>query len=289
MEGVGGNTTSELKPVNTYNSWNHKSKIYGTYKCLDNPLNIIKNAYSMKVDTTQWQSNRDGFSRLYKSLKNASISHQDILMMVGNPYAQTIQNWKNIPEARRQIIRKEYPEMDVATAAYLKWEAEKVHISNIKEGVDDCSLDFAMFASGIKGVVSTATTAWKLFFSRKVTETAVKNATKIEKVVNDCLTEAERKGFRGIRGKIEFNTPKGMARNRDTMINGRKYWGHVLDRMQDRGVPISAIESCIKTGKRLVAHSGREKYYDAVNKLSVVVDKKSGDVVTVMWETLKCK
>ena len=72
--------------------------------------------------------------------------------------------------------------MDVATAAYLKWKAENVRISNIKEGVDDVSLDFAMFATGVKGIVNTATTAWKLFFSRKITQTAVKNAPKIEKV-----------------------------------------------------------------------------------------------------------
>ena len=161
----------------------------------------IYDARHMKIDTTEYLVNRDNFHRLYQSLKHENISHQDILMMVGNPYAETIRRWKYIPEARRQIIRKEYPEMDVATAAYLNWEAEHVRISNIKEGVDDVSLDFAMFATGVKGIVSTATTAWKLFFSRKITQTAVKNATKIEKIAYN-LTEAERKGFRGIRGKL---------------------------------------------------------------------------------------
>ena len=163
-----------FKPVKEYS--------YSAHKYRSSPWLQIYDARHMKIDTTEYLVNRDNFHRLYQSLKHENISHQDILMMVGNPYAETIRRWKNIPESRRQIIRKEYPEIDVATAAYLKWAAENVRISNIKEGVDDVSLDFAMFATGVKGIVNTATTAWKLFFSRKITETAVKNATKIEKV-----------------------------------------------------------------------------------------------------------
>ena len=68
-----------FKPVNQYYSWNHKTKIYGTSKCLDNPLNIIKNAYNMKVDTSLYQKNRNYFSNLYKSMRSADIPHSDIL------------------------------------------------------------------------------------------------------------------------------------------------------------------------------------------------------------------
>lgn len=100
-------------------------------------------------------------------------------------------------------MRTEYPKMEVASAAYLGWEAENIRLANIKEGADDCTISFAIFVSGIKGLTNTATTTWKLFFSRKVTQTAVKNAQKIEKVAYN-LTDAERKGFRGIRGKIEL-------------------------------------------------------------------------------------
>ena len=101
-----------LKPVNTYNSWNHKTKIYGTPKCLDNPLNIIRNAYSMKVDTYQYQKNRSYYSNLYKSMRNADISHQDILSVYGNPYIGTVTKWNELSWQRKQSLKLQYPEME---------------------------------------------------------------------------------------------------------------------------------------------------------------------------------
>ena len=101
-----------LKPVNTYNSWNHKSKIYDTYKCLDNPLNIIKNAYNMKVDTTQYWANRNYFSNLYKFMRSADIPHQDILSIWGNPYLGVVTKWNELSYQRKQNLKKQYPEME---------------------------------------------------------------------------------------------------------------------------------------------------------------------------------
>lgn len=101
-----------FKPVNQYYSWNHKTKIYGTSKCLDTPLNIIKNAYSMKVDTSQYQRNRNYFSNLYKSMRGADISHQDILAVYGNPYIGTVTKWNELSWQRKQNILRDYPETD---------------------------------------------------------------------------------------------------------------------------------------------------------------------------------
>ena len=101
-----------LKPVNQYYSWNHKSYIYGTYKCLDNPLNIIKNAYNMKVDTTKYWENRNYFSNLYKSMTSAGIQHTDILAVWGNPYIGTITKWNELSWQRKQNLKLQYPEME---------------------------------------------------------------------------------------------------------------------------------------------------------------------------------
>ena len=101
-----------LKPVNTYNSWNHKSYVYGTCKCLDNPLNIIKNAYSMKVDTSKYLENRNYFSNLYKSMRSAGILHSDILSVWGNPYLGVVTKWDTLSYQRRQNILKDYPETE---------------------------------------------------------------------------------------------------------------------------------------------------------------------------------
>ena len=101
-----------LKPVNTYNSWNHKSYIYGTYKCLDNPLNIIKNAYNTKVDTSKYWENRNYFSNLYKSMRSAGILHSDILAVWGNPCLGVVTKWNELSYQRKQNLKKQYPEME---------------------------------------------------------------------------------------------------------------------------------------------------------------------------------
>ena len=252
---------------------------YSAHSYRPDPLTQIRNAYHMPIDTTEYLVNRDKFHRLYQSLREVSIPHSDMVIMLGNPYAQTIKNWKNISEIRQRVLRSEYPEMDVVTAAYLKWEAENMRISNIQEGIDDCTVDFALFASSVKGIASTATTAWKLFFSRKVTEAAVRNATKIEKLAYK-LTEAERKGFRGIRGKIERKNFKACGieqkrRNIAQIIDGKSYSAHILDQMQNRGIGHLVVENAIRTGIKRVSKQFPKtcsEFYDNVNKITVVVN-----------------
>ena len=101
----------------------------------------------------------------------------------------------------------------------------------------------------------------------------------------DFMSEAERKGFRGIRGQTEWHTPKGFGRNEDKIINGRKYWGHALDRMQYRGIPFSAVENCIKNGKIGPARrASRLEYYDKVNGIEVIIGKDTGDVISVIFK-----
>ena len=228
-----------------------------------NPLTQIHNAYNIKIDTTEYLSNRNYFSKLYRSMRRSGIQHTNLVILLNNPYVNAIRSWNKISNVRQQIIGHEYPEIPVVAKEYNKLSTS--------EGIDDCTIDFALFASGIKGIANTATTSWKLFFSRKVTESAVQNAQKIEKVTYN-LTEAERKGFRGIRGKIELKTPKGMGRNPDRMINGKKYWVHALDRMQDRGIPMSAVENCIKTGKKIQStkFASRWEYHDTKNNIKTI-------------------
>ena len=83
----------------------------------------------------------------------------------------------------------------------------------------------------------------------------------------------QKKGFRGVRGQIELHTPKesvGFGRNKDRVINGRNYWGHVLDRLQDRGIPFSVVEDCIKNGKVVPfkKQAFRLVHHDEVNNIT---------------------
>jgi filamentous hemagglutinin len=66
------------------------------------------------------------------------------------------------------------------------------------------------------------------------------------------------------------------------IINGQKYTGHVLDRMQDRGFMPSGIENTLKTGSVYSADfPGGLEYYDPVNKIKVVVGE-NGQIITII-------
>jgi hypothetical protein len=69
--------------------------------------------------------------------------------------------------------------------------------------------------------------------------------------------------------------------NTPTTINGREYTAHALDQMQGRGIPSSAVENTIRTGRSTSGNTpGTTRYYDPRNNLSVVTNSRGG-VVTV--------
>ena len=172
-----------FKPVDSYNTWNHKRRINGTYKSLDNPLDIIRDAYNQKIDVTEYTANRDYFKRLYKALRDATVPHRDIAVLWNNPYVNTVHRWDGIPFIRQQMICKEYPEMPEIAREYGTWRKGQPQIS---EGVEDCTLDFALFAINIRTttqlVKNVYTHAWKRFFDRKTVSTIIANKTALEEV-----------------------------------------------------------------------------------------------------------
>jgi hypothetical protein len=75
--------------------------------------------------------------------------------------------------------------------------------------------------------------------------------------------------------------PYQKFRNEPAVINGRKYAGHALDRMQDRGLMPSVMENTIQNNVGLPNKvSGRVQFYDAINNVSVVTE--NGEVVTIL-------
>jgi hypothetical protein len=75
--------------------------------------------------------------------------------------------------------------------------------------------------------------------------------------------------------------PYQKIRNSQTIINGRKYSGHALDRMQDRGYTPSVIENVLNTGKAQISELGVVNYYDPINRIKVVVSK-GGQIITII-------
>jgi filamentous hemagglutinin len=70
--------------------------------------------------------------------------------------------------------------------------------------------------------------------------------------------------------------------NKPAVINGVAYSGHVLDQMQGRGVPPSAVQNTINTGTVYSTGSGTTGYYDPINNLRVITNSENGRVVTVI-------
>ncbi|HED4181898.1 TPA: VENN motif pre-toxin domain-containing protein, partial [Enterobacter mori] len=70
--------------------------------------------------------------------------------------------------------------------------------------------------------------------------------------------------------------------NSPAVIGERTYSAHAVDRMQGRGVPPSAVENTIKAGVTYPTNSGTTGYYDSTNNLRVIINSKTGDVVTVI-------
>lgn len=68
--------------------------------------------------------------------------------------------------------------------------------------------------------------------------------------------------------------------NKRRIIEGREFSGHALDRMQEQGIPSSAVENAIQSGEKSNGRNNTERFYDKKNKITIIVDKASGRVIT---------
>jgi hypothetical protein len=90
-------------------------------------------------------------------------------------------------------------------------------------------------------------------------------------------------GFSGSRGNPLEQPAYQPSRNSPTTIGDRKYSGHALDQMQNRGVPPSVVEDAVSPDN-LVGPGNRPNtsvYYSPTNGVRVITNN-NGDVVTVI-------
>ena len=79
--------------------------------------------------------------------------------------------------------------------------------------------------------------------------------------------------------------PYQKSRNISTTINERTYVGHALDRMQDRGIMPSMVEDAINNGIKIIPKEvGTIEYYSQTNKIIVVVNEETKNVITVFYK-----
>jgi len=68
--------------------------------------------------------------------------------------------------------------------------------------------------------------------------------------------------------------------NQPTMIGGRDYSGHALDRMQGRGLTPTVVDDAIQHGRPRPGRGGTTVYHSGANNVTVVVNK-NGRVITL--------
>jgi RHS repeat-associated protein len=85
----------------------------------------------------------------------------------------------------------------------------------------------------------------------------------------------------GVEGRDpQLHTPDGAPRNASGEVGGLDYSGHAFDRMQDRGITPSVVESAISNGTVSPGRGGVRIYHDSVTGVTVIVSG-SGRVITV--------
>ncbi len=65
-------------------------------------------------------------------------------------------------------------------------------------------------------------------------------------------------------------------------VCGRDYSGHAFDQMQARGIMPTVVENTLRTGQSFPTRLGTSGYYDPSNNILVIINSKTGRIVTVI-------
>ena len=128
---------------------------YSAHDYRSSPWLQIYDARHMEIDTTQYQTNRTYYSKLYKSMKTAGIQHQDILSIWGNPYINVASNWYSLTNKRWNVIEKEYP--GIWSVAY---DIDKVK-SDFKDVLSKTTPEMRQFVNDFAIPVTTISSIYK--------------------------------------------------------------------------------------------------------------------------------
>ena len=89
-------------------------------------------------------------------------------------------------------------------------------------------------------------------------------------------------GFLGHKGFELKHTIYQTLRNDPTTVRNISYSGHALDQMQNRGLVPSVIEHTREIGQIFQTKGGTVGYYDSINNVRIIMNSKTGQVVTVI-------
>ena len=139
----------------------------------------------------------------------------------------------------------------------------------------------AMITAGSVESVTSALVAYEKLQNLNKVSTEVRNEANINKKASD----KDRGQVSGNKNN-QLNQPKNpkyqKTRNQEIKIDGIKYSGHALDRMQDRGIYPSVVKEAIQYGEKIKLNNVIVKYYDSKNNISIIMNNL-GKVVTIRY------
>jgi hypothetical protein len=237
-----------------------------------------------------------------KAMTGAGADDSDIKALLDDSPFNALIHWDDIQETQREKIQREHPETvdlteAIEDARYEVHDFTKWLDNPVRRFLDDVATPImalatlypparagAMAVQGVRGAMALAPRLAPALGRAAVAigAGAVAGYDRIRAFFGENVCQKEPMGHKG----KEMDAPKGSARNKDSIIHGRKFIGHALDRMQGRGITISVVEDIIRTGRKIPSYMKRIRYYSDVNKISVITEQ-DGTVVSVVRGAIK--
>ena len=153
--------------------------------------------------------------------------------------------------------------------------------------ISGATLDGIMLGSLIYGGYSATGNAVRnlgLIKNFKINNINAKPLQSISKSVSASIDQQACPNLMGSkRLQYQYAPFQKLSRNKPTIIDGIKYSGHAIDKMQARGIVPSVVEETIKNGFTKKDFLGVSHYYDSKNNISVIMNSKTSKIISIRY------
>ena len=158
--------------------------------------------------------------------------------------------------------------------------------------ISGATLDGIMLASLVYGGYSaTANAARNLGLIKNFKINNI-NAKPLQSISKNISTSIEQKGSSNLMGskrmQLQYAPFQKLSLNNPITIDGIKYSGHAIDKMQNIGIVPSIVDNVIKKGTSMVGKRVNTlRYFDADNNITVITNSLTKEIITVSHGKIK--
>ena len=158
--------------------------------------------------------------------------------------------------------------------------------------ISGATLDGIMLGSLIYGGYSATGNAVRnlgLIKNFKINNINAKPLQSISKSVSASIDQQACPNLMGSkRLQYQYAPFQKLSRNKPTIIDGIKYSGHAIDKMQNTGIVPSIVDNAIKNGASMVGKRVNTlRYFDADNNITVITNALTKEIITVSHGKIK--